>query len=385
MRKPHRALRGRRLAVVTVGCLALLLVIPAVTASSWNSPVALQPLRAVAVVLGPNPVQAVVTPNGSQVWVTDALLNTVYVVNSVTLQVEVQIPLPAAPYGLAFSPAGSSAWISARYPNMAIEVSTSNYSVVATVPIPVNDAYPYMIAVNPGNGDVWVSDYYHNITIINGTSATIESELLVLPPGDPGFVTAMAFGPNGQDVFVGYTAQSDPADGLVAYNASTGAVVWSDGVEDGGSFGGIAVSSDGRTLFALNDSTPGAEFSFVNAQTGAMFARTPLPAIRIEDFSTPAFTCDSTSVWFAASQPGIDGLLVGVSVATEKIVVEATDSDIPGSTSLSLTPSGQTAFAVGVDGAYKPLVAWSPIGAPSGSPLVFAPSGGALSGECDAP
>ena len=312
----------------------------------------------VQVEVGPNPAQAALTPDGAQIWVTDASSNQVYIINTSSLLVTRTIGLPTTPYGIAFSPNGSDAWVSGRNPNVAVELSTSTESVISTVSVPVLDAYPYMIAVSPNGTQVWMSEYYHNVTIINARTATIMSELLVLPQGDTGGVTAMSFSPDGRAVYFGFTGLPISSNVVVAYNATTRTMLWSSTIDCAGSVGGIIESPDEGNVYVLNDSTPGAEFNVLGAKEGSIVARIPLPTIRVEDFSTMAVTDGGYAVWFAGSEPGNDAVLVGVNSTADSIGVIDYDPDVNGSTSLSLAQNRGTAYAL-ADGGSPYLLAWS--------------------------
>jgi YVTN family beta-propeller protein len=312
----------------------------------------------VQVPVGPNPVQAALSPDAKQIWVTDASSDQVYIIDAGSLRVIQIIHLPTTPYGIAISPNGSDAWVSGRNPNVALELSTSSYSTVAVVAIPVSNAYPYMIAISPNGTEIWVSDYFANVTIINARTATIMAELLVLPQDSSGGATAMTFSPDGRVVYLGFTGLPISSDVLVAYNATTRAIIWSSNVQCAGSIAGIIESPDGKRVYVLNDSTPGAEFNVLGANAGDILARVPMPTIRVEDFSTLGFMYGGAAVWFAGSQPGNDAVLVGIGTTSYSVGVVDYDAAVNGSTSLIVAQNNATAYALG-DGGSPYLLAWS--------------------------
>jgi YVTN family beta-propeller protein len=310
--------------------------------------------------VGPNPAQAALDPNGSQIWVSDVNAYEIYIINTTSLSVVKTIRLSIAPFGIAFSPNGSDAWVSGRYPNTVVEISTTTYSVIASIPIPVSDAFAYMLAVSPNGTQVWVTDYYHNVTIINASNALIMAEFLAIPYGDPGFVTAIAFSADGETVYLGLTATNNTSMGVVAYNATTRTLAWAQGLGGGISISGVIGSKNGEEVFVTNDTSPGSSFEILNATTGLIISRVTFPTLRTEDFSTLAESPDGSVVWFAASHPGSDEVLVAVYTANDMIAGTWTDPTVTGSTSLTMAPNGETIYTL-TDGGSTYLSVYHPV------------------------
>jgi YVTN family beta-propeller protein len=100
---------------------------------------------------GTGPVGVVVSPNGSTVYVTDLLNNTVSVINTFTNTVVATIPVGDYPYDVAVTPNGNTVYVTNwfdQYPygNDVSVINTATNTVVATIPVGRN---PIGIAVNP--------------------------------------------------------------------------------------------------------------------------------------------------------------------------------------------------------------------------------------------
>ena len=100
--------------------------------------------------VGVQPLSAAVSPEGTQVYVTNSgwLLpnNDVSVIDTATNTVVATIPVGHFPIGVAFTPNGAFAYVAASGANSVSVIDTAARTVVATVSVGAN---PFGVAITP--------------------------------------------------------------------------------------------------------------------------------------------------------------------------------------------------------------------------------------------
>ena len=92
------------------------------------------------VTVGPNPVDAVPTPNGTTAYITNAGADTVSVIDTTTSSLTATVTVGWRPVDAAVTPDGSSVYVTNAGSNSVSVISTATNTVVAT--IPVGDHFP---------------------------------------------------------------------------------------------------------------------------------------------------------------------------------------------------------------------------------------------------
>jgi YVTN family beta-propeller protein len=110
--------------------------------------------------VGINPDDLAVSPDGTQLWVTDTGPQTgpgaptdIKVISTATDQVTATLPLPAAPAQIAFSPSGATAYVTTADGLWVFDTATDQ--VTGVIP-GLGD--PHGIAVSPDGSTVYVTD-----------------------------------------------------------------------------------------------------------------------------------------------------------------------------------------------------------------------------------
>jgi YVTN family beta-propeller protein len=92
---------------------------------------------------GPNALA--VTPNGKQIYVTNASSSTVWAINAATLAIEAKIPTGLMPTSVVVSADGTTVYVTNGYGFSITEISTATNTVIETMA--KVGVYPFSIAL----------------------------------------------------------------------------------------------------------------------------------------------------------------------------------------------------------------------------------------------
>jgi YVTN family beta-propeller protein len=187
------------------------------------------------VVVGKEPVDVAISPDGTRAYVVNKGSNSVSVIGTVTDSVVANVAVGKEPAGIGISPNGAYAYVSNFGDNTVSVIGTATESVIANI---VVGKEPEGIAIAPDSRFAYVAQRSGGISVIdsNGFSAVgainddslPHSRLAIGPRGDRGFVTnpesasISAFNPATRDLVgppIGVGA--DPAGIAIGPNGST--------------------------------------------------------------------------------------------------------------------------------------------------------------------
>ena len=190
-----------------------------------------------------------ISPDYQEVYVASSDANVVDVIDVATNQVVGTIPVGLSPNGIAFSPNGTRAYV-ANNTSISV-VDTALRTVIATYGV-VGALDLTSIIVSPDGSTLYATDFWRIQTV--ALDATTGAQRALLSSGQ----TGLALSPFGDRVYAA-TAYGTP---LIAIDVNTNTVAesFSGGITE--NVAGIAVSPDGRYLFAAHSGTPRAVSTF---------------------------------------------------------------------------------------------------------------------------
>ncbi|MEV5508435.1 Ig-like domain repeat protein [Streptomyces orinoci] len=127
---------------------------------------------------GPMGVAAAVTPDGSNVYVTNNVDDTVNVISTVSNAPITTIPVGTGPTGVAFTPDGLSAYVANGMDNTVSVINTANNTVTATIPVGMS---PVAVAASPDGRHIFVvNNGDDTVSVISTVTNTVT---FVIPVG----------------------------------------------------------------------------------------------------------------------------------------------------------------------------------------------------------
>jgi YVTN family beta-propeller protein len=201
--------------------------------------------------VGTSPVHVAVTPDGSRVYVANSGSNNLSVINSTTDTVTTTIAIASGVGGLAVKPDGTQLWVSAGYgPDILTVLSIPDHTVLYSAGAGSGFIGDFMRFLP--NGSVLYAGSgcgcCGNVRLFNGsTFATITSRSW----GNPG--AGVAISPDGARAYGGATGSGcNGVPTLVKMDGPTGTILNQVAMAV---IGGMAVSPDGTSLYAIEFST----------------------------------------------------------------------------------------------------------------------------------
>lgn len=199
------------------------------------------------IAVGTNPQRAVITPNGSEIYVSNFGDNTLSVVSTGSNVVTITIPVAAQPNTLAISPDGQSVYVGHSAGGVSI-VNTTSKTVTSSVatPGPVRD-----LALTPDGTKLYVAMEFFGLgrlviatgTLSNISNAICPEGVAVTPDGAKLYVSYQCAGPGGSnghdaigifdvvtDAFVGSITGLSNVGGPIAISPNN-VQVWETGTD----------------------------------------------------------------------------------------------------------------------------------------------------------
>src|SRR5258706_12487079 len=116
---------------------------------------------------------------GSRVYVSNSLDNTVSVIDGGTNNVITTIPVGTQPEGLVVTPDGTKVYVANLLDNSVSVIDESSNSVIATVPVGVHPGQNN-IGVDPSGLHVYVPNYLGgSVSVINTNTNLVEATIQV--------------------------------------------------------------------------------------------------------------------------------------------------------------------------------------------------------------
>ena len=296
-----------------------------------------------SITVGSAPSQAILTPNGAEVYVSNTGDNTVSVINTTTNTVTHTIGVGSTPDALAVAPDGSKVYVGQHGGNVSvIDTSTKSVTSINTLGGPVRD-----LAITPDGSKVYLAMEFSGLRVIDTSTNNVSSVsgftcpegVRVTPDGSTVYVNYQCGGPGG----------SGGHDAVGRFDASTGAFLGSiTGLPNVGH--GLMISPDGAQVWEHGGDACSAAFY---DHVGCSF----VPAGVVNAIATSSNTLQH-SIGFSDFAPGLMSFfpdssraVIGNNTASLVVVDTATFGivdtlPVPGSGSIAFASNGQ---------AYAPL------------------------------
>lgn len=173
--------------------------------------------------VGHFPYTALVTRDGSQVFVADSSSDEVSIISTATNKVTHTVPTDGGPFQLATDPRGAFVYVANSAGTVSV-ISTATDKVVHTIPI---GGLPVTLAVNHADTKLYVTEMEDDMTVVNLPSDTVDTVIhmgsawnygLAISPDDTKVYVASHFSPNQVGAMAGVEvidARSDTVTGQV--------------------------------------------------------------------------------------------------------------------------------------------------------------------------
>lgn len=191
--------------------------------------------------VGNGPMGVAVNPSGTRVYVASLTTNSVAVIDTATNTVSATVPVSGSPIGVALNPAGTRVYVTTIFSNNVSVIDTATNAVVATIPVGTT---PAGIAVNPSGTRAYVAimgtgdNPGSTVQVIDtATNAVIANVAVGLAP------QAVAVNPTGTRAYVTVAGTYS----VVVIDTATNRVVGS--IPVGGSPAGVAVNPSGTRIY----------------------------------------------------------------------------------------------------------------------------------------
>ena len=137
--------------------------------------------RVVATIpVGKIPLDAVVSPDSSTIYVSNVIPSAVSVIDAATNTITFVISTDISPSGLAISPDGRTLYVSCMetmgISNVIDVISTATKTITARISFASNQAGPSLIALTPDGSQLYCP-FYHSISIVNTATNTVSGTI----------------------------------------------------------------------------------------------------------------------------------------------------------------------------------------------------------------
>jgi len=195
--------------------------------------------------VGSGPAAVAVTPNGRFAYVVNQLGNTVSVISAASNTVVATVPVAVFPSGIAITPNGAFVYVTSSPSSSISVIDTATNTVVTTIPA----SFPLKLAISPiGNlGYVTHGAFINGVDVINTATNTVVTNIPV--PADVTIEAAVT--PNGAFVYVTCLSFSTGSK-LAVIDAATNTVVAIVPLP-GGFSPGVAITPNGAFAYVANN------------------------------------------------------------------------------------------------------------------------------------
>lgn len=266
-------------------------------------------------------------------YVTNAVSNTVSVINTTSNTVVDTIPVADGPSGIAVTPDGGHAYVTREGADAVSVIDTASNTVGDTTSVGV---FPHSVALSPDGSRAYVTNFVGNtISVIDTTTNTVLGTAIsvsgspygiaVSPDGQNAYVTHLVL--NGTVSVVALTppvfsAAPDPvdfADQRVGTTSAPSTVTVTNTGTSALTFGAAAVTLDGanKGAFAISDDTC--------SNSSVAVADTCTVKVSFSPASTGAKTADLTFTSNAPDSPDtvtVNGTGVQVPMKTQRLATQ---------------------------------------------------------------
>jgi len=281
----------------------------------------------VAVNKGNSPVTATITVAPiftGYAYITNYGSNSVSVINTATNADVATIPVGSLPIGISVSPDGTLVYVTNLYSDDISVISTATNTVVSTIPTLTE---PYSVSVSPDGSRIYVgyaaSD---NVSVFN----TATNALITAIPGGQGLIYEVVVSPDGSKVY----ASGNGTIGVI--NTANNAVISSIA----GASGGMAISPDNKTLYAVADGTQSKTVAVINTATNVIIDTIGVGG----DIYDLAISPDESRLYVTSISPNTFflGTVTVINTATNAIIAQVPIG--PGSFGISVSPDGSQVY-----------------------------------------
>ncbi|MDA8084561.1 MAG: CxxxxCH/CxxCH domain-containing protein [Nitrospiraceae bacterium] len=193
--------------------------------------------------VGRGPAGIVASPDGKRLYVTNAVDNTVSVIDRAAHTVTATITVDSSPRGVDVTPDNGYVYVANTGSNTVSVIRTADNAVVKTVPV---GTAPFGVAVSPDGLTVLVTNYSSNTVSVIETATNTVTRTIAAGTTPYG----IAFTPDGNFAYVANTTTAtvtviETAGGTVAATINVAGAIASYPA-------GIAATPDGRYIYVVN-------------------------------------------------------------------------------------------------------------------------------------
>ena len=191
---------------------------------------------------GNDPTVPVITPDGSQVYVSNSGSDNVSVIDTETTTVTAIISVGDTPWGAVITPDASKVYVANKNDNTVSMISTVSNTVIKTIAVEVK---PWGVAVNPSGTKAYVAN--SNSGTVSVIDINSDNVIATIPVGsEPHW---LACTPDGKNVYVTNSGSAT----VSVINTGSDVVVQTISVDANPE--GIAAFPDGSEVYVATDST----------------------------------------------------------------------------------------------------------------------------------
>jgi YVTN family beta-propeller protein len=270
------------------------------------------------VVVGKEPVDVAIAPDGTRAYVANKGSNTVSVIDTASQSVGANVAVGKEPDGIAVSPNGAAAYVS-NFGDESLSLISTATDTVPIGPIHVGEE-PEGVAISPDGGSVFVARRSGGVAVVS--TATNQVAGTVPDPFGPSRIALL---PNGSR---GFVTDAETAS-VTAFDPRSATTVGAP-IPLGASPTGIAIAPDGRTAYVSSpagnsvtpidtslDSLSGPPFVGFPAATGIAIAPDGLHGY-VTDGSGSAVTVLDVANDAASGSIGVGSKPTGVAVMPDQ-------------------------------------------------------------------
>ncbi|MGD9621780.1 MAG: beta-propeller fold lactonase family protein [Mycolicibacterium sp.] len=303
----------------------------AATVRLGGDSIAATPAVTHTIIVGPFPIDVASSPDGAKVYLTEAGLNTLSVIETATNTVINTIPVGTQPAGVAVNPDGSHVYVVNTGDNNVSVIAAATLATAATVAV---GASPNVVAVSPDGSTLYVTNTDDKtVSVIDTATNTVVKTIAV--GADP---IGVAFNPQGTTAYV-----ANPADDTVSViDTATNTVTTT--VEVAGAPFMVAVSPDGSRAYVTNQSAN--SVSVIDTATNTV-------STAIEVGQTPAgvaFSADGALAFVVNQKDNTVSVIdTATSTVTRTVAVGSTPVGVavtPGAANVYVADSGSDTVSV---------------------------------------